>query len=56
MNDIIETVTVERVIDDRLADLIYFARRCIDLSDKALMDDGIMIARANSFWDEMHGE
>ncbi len=56
MKSIKETVTIERDIDYRLANLIHFARSCEGLSHEQLEDDASMVARAHSFWDMMHGE
>lgn len=55
---IIETVTIDRPLDRRLADLIHFARYItyINTSREQLADDKYMAAEAHAWWDMQHGE
>jgi len=58
-----ETVTTERNVDPRIADLVYFFRYVIcKLDDNVTiaalkkMTDQDILKFAHSFWDRQHGE
>lgn len=53
---IMETVTVTRKIDYRIAALIGFARSVATAVQAQLEDDVWMVQRANEYWDAQHGE
>ena len=64
-----ETVTIERPVDPRIADLVYFVRYVGEhlrhKGNEAIisaagpidsLSDETLIALAHSFWDRQHGE
>ena len=53
--DLTETFAVTRPVDPRIADLVRFARRLAG-KDLATMSDADLLAVAQAFWDEQHGE
>ena len=50
-----EEVTITREVSGRIRDLVFFARSVQDRDIKA-MSDKELIAAANAFWDQQHGE
>ncbi len=50
-----EKVTINRVVDPRLTDLVLFARTLVGKDIKALTDDEL-IGLARDFWETQHGD
>jgi len=50
-----ETVTIERAVPDRIADLVHFAKSLAG-RDPGTMTDKELIEKARAFWDTQHGE
>lgn len=54
---LIETVTVERPVDPRIADLVHFARESIRRAQgRYSVPDNELITWAREYWDREHGE
>jgi len=67
MKELTETVTIQRKVDGRIADLVYFykfvlskyyeaSRSCSPGARPVPLSDDKLIGYAKEFWDRQHGE